>query len=262
MPQRIILRQADITFSRDFVDTLVDAGIILSRRNLFNRNGIIINHGNHEPIRLGHRVSSMYIINQPDYIRYCSNKMISCRLLPKYYPDYWESFRDVDRFPVIVKPKFGHHGKGIRIIKSRHELIRFFTQHDNSDYVIQDFINISHEFRFNVFDRQIFQVSEKVRINQDVDRNGIEFEYRSLGEDPDIRPRFLTFLKGIINDFHKNVGYNLGSYCLDVMKSVDGDYYLCEINSAYGIGAFTLDRLITNIRNKYINRELENYRVR
>jgi glutathione synthase/RimK-type ligase-like ATP-grasp enzyme len=259
---RILFRLADIRFSRDFIDNLSDYGVIISRRNFFNRNGIIVNHGNHTPLRIGKKPSEVYVINEPSAIRYCSNKLESCKILPRYYPDYYNSYRDVKDFPVIVKPLHGHHGIGIRVLNSRHELIRFFQNHSQDNYVIQDLIPIQKEYRFNIFDREVYQVSEKIKLDEEFRRNGIEFSFRSLGDNPQISPKFYSFIDGIIKDFHKFIGYRLGSYCLDVLKSTDNDYYLCEINSAYGIGQFTSEHLLDRIKDKYANGKLKYYRVR
>jgi glutathione synthase/RimK-type ligase-like ATP-grasp enzyme len=262
MTPRVAFRLADISFSRDFVHTLTNSDVIITRKNFFNRNRFLINHGNHSPITIGRDVDRFYLINKPDHIRFCANKMTSAKFLPRYYPDFYSSVGEIREFPVIAKPLHGYHGIGIRILNNRHELRRFFENHQFGNYIVQDLIPISHEYRVNIFDREIFQISEKIRLEEHQRRGGIEFEWRSLGEDARMKAKFHTFIDNVINDFHKKVGYNLGSYCFDVMKSGDGDYYLCEINSAYGIGELTLQKLLTKIEEKHARRRLESYRVR
>ena len=43
---------------------------------------------------------------------------------------------------------------------------------------------------------------------------------------------------------------------------MDNKYYLSELNSGYGIGQFTLEKLLSTIREKYSKGELEKYRVK
>jgi glutathione synthase/RimK-type ligase-like ATP-grasp enzyme len=262
MIPRIAFRLANISFSRDFVHTLTNSDIMITRKNFFNRSRFLINHGSASPISIGREVGTFYVVNQPSHIRYCSNKMMSAKFLPRYYPDYYTSLAEIRDYPVIAKPLHGHHGVGIRILSNRHEARRFFERHSFNNYIVQELIPISHEYRVNIFDREIFQVSEKIKLEEHERRGGIEFDWRSLGENASLNPRFYAFLNNVISDFHKKVGYNLGSYCFDVMKSKDNDYYLCEINSAYGIGELTLNKLLAKINRRYDRRKLEPYRVR
>ena len=50
-------------------------------------------------------------------------------------------------------------------------------------------------------------------------------------------------------------------YTIDVMKGVDNNYYLTEMNSACGLGQYTTSKLIDILTSKYYNGELEKYRV-
>jgi len=259
---RIYVRQANITFSQSFVDTLRSNGVIITRRDRYNRSGILVNHGNGKPITVNPKVRNFYIINQPDSIRLCSNKVSNCNLLDEFYPEMYQSVEDVDKFPVMVKPINGHHGYGIKKIDNRSELEEFFRIHNLSKYIIQEYIDIKHEYRFNVLDRKVYQVSHKERQEGLTDEGGFIFVYRSLGKDAKISQKFWDYINNVIDAFHNEVGYDLGHYGIDVIKGKDGKYYLSEINSACGLGQFTLGKLLEKLKEKYNNGDLENYRVR
>ncbi len=256
---RIYLKQGNITFSQHFVDLLRSEGVFLTRRNKLFRSGIVINHGNSEPIEIGRKVRQFYIINQPEYIQYCSNKLKNYNTLKDFYPETYTHKRDVTEYPVMAKPLSGHHGYGITKINNRRELREF---RPDKTYIYQRFIPIKHEFRFNILDREVYQVSHKERIEGETEGGGFVFSYRSLGSNAKISDKFWNYIDRIISKFHNTVGYNLGHYAIDVMKGTDNEYYLSEINSACGIGEFTLDKLLDLLENKYYDNDLEEYRVR
>lgn len=258
---RIILRQGNIIWSKEFVDTLRSREVILSKKDKFFKNAILINHGNSNPITLGKKVSKFYIINKPEAIKFCVNKMRNYKILDIFYPDTYESIYDVDKFPVFIKPIGGHHGYGAEKVETRDKLKRILNN-SNTKYIIQDYVPIKHEFRFNVFDRDIFNVSHKIKQDYKTEKGGLVFGFRSLGQGAKISDKFKRFVKSVIDTFHRTVGYDLGTYCVDVMKGEDGKYYLSELNSAYGIGQFTLEKMLDTIDHKYKCNELERYRVK
>jgi len=257
---RIYLRQGDIVFSKQFVDTLREKGVILTRKDKFFRDGILINHGNSKPISLGKKVKEFYVLNKPSAIHMCSNKMDNYNELKEFYPETCRAVVDTNEFPVLAKPIGGHHGYGIKKFDNIESLSKFLKT-TNEKYIIQRYIPIKHEFRFNVLDRTVFQVSHKQRLDEVTDKDGYVFSYRSLGNNARLSSNFWSFIKNVITNFHSAIGYDLADYCIDVMKGQDGEYYLSEINSAYGIGSYTLDKLLNTIDAKYMKGELEPYRV-
>ena len=257
---RLYLRQGNITFCKAFVDNLREKGIILTRRDTFNRNGVMINHGNSNDIKYGKKVNRFYLLNHPNSIMYTANKMRTYKLLPSYHPKVYENRRDI-RAPVIAKPRTGHHGYGIKILNTNKEVDDFFSYNSFSNYIVEDLIDIKHEYRFNVVAGEVYQVSKKIKQDMYTEKGGYVFAYKSLGSDAKISQKFWDFVNNIIKDIERKLGNKLGSYCIDIIKGQDGEYYLTELNSAYGIGQFTLETLINTIDVKYNNGELEDYRV-
>jgi len=264
---RMYLRQGNIVFSRQFVDTLKQNDIILTRKNHFKRNCIIINHGNTTPLTISKKADKVYLLNKPDAIHWCSNKLHNYEILKEYYPETTTNQSDVQHYPVIAKPLHGHHGYGIKRFNYMRDLKNFLNK-VKEKYIIQTFIPIKHEFRFNVINREVFQVSHKQRVYDNngnplkTDNGGMVFSYRSLGSNAKISSKFWKYINGVIEKFHNTVGYDLADYCIDVIKGEDGKYYLSEMNSAYGIGQYTLEKLIDRIDALYENNHLENYKVR
>jgi len=263
---QIYLRLANIVYSRNFIDTVRNSGIRITRRNKFLRNSIVINHGNSKPISFGRKVNRGYILNLPEYIQYSSNKLKTLKLLKEYFPDTCLKPENVDFKPIIVKPLHGHHGYGIQVFYNKEDLYEFL-KHTNEKYIIQRFIPIKHEFRFNVLGDTIFQVSHKERLYDEnnnpvyTDKGGMVFRYRSLGSNAKISDKFWNYVYSIVDDINSKLNYKLADYCIDVIKGTDKQYYLSEINSSYGIGTFTINKLLETINDKFRFGELEIYRV-
>jgi len=238
-----------------------DYSFILTRKNRFLRNGILLNHGSSEQIGFGRKVNQFYILNNPSYIHYCSNKMDNYNILSKYYPKTTTNIDYISRLPIIAKPINGHHGYGIKILHIPSEIREFNRQHP-SGYIYQDFINIKYEYRFNIFDKDIYQISRRECSSERTPEGGYIFYYNSLGKDAGISDKFFNFVYDVISDFHRVVGNNLCHYSIDVMKGIDNKYYLTEMNSACGLGNYTVDKLYKEISKSLKSGRLEKYRVR
>lgn len=258
---RLYLRQSNsVVFSQSFVDRMKEKGVILTRRNRYTRDGIILNHGNSNPITYSKRVTKLYLLNNPEYIKYCGNKELTYKMLEDYFPDTFLSIDDIDDMPVIIKPIHGHHGYGIKQFYDYGELLKYLDNTDE-EYLIQRLIPIKHEYRFNVFNQRVFQVSRREKQIEKTDLDGFIFEYYSLGKEAKIKQKFWNFISDIISKVYSHLGKNLCSYCIDVIKGMDNKYYLSELNSAYGIGGFTIMKLIEEIHRNYEDSNLEDYRI-
>ena len=157
---RKYIKLGNITYSRDFIKNTKDAGFILTRKNVIIHNGIMINHGNREDYKLGRNVNRFYWLNQPDVLSLCSNKMKNFNLLSKYYPittrNYDEAREHFNKGKeIIAKPIAGHHGYGIKFIRTRDDMNRLDR---GKNYVYQELLPIKHEYRFNVFDRSLIEI--------------------------------------------------------------------------------------------------------
>jgi len=259
---RIIFRLGNITFSKNFIDLLKSKNVRISRANRYIRDAVVLNHGNSNSFTLSSRVKRFYLINKPSSIKYCSNKWLNYEILHDFYPrTQLSTDKDIRlNFPILAKPLNGHHGYGIVIINDSKMLESIANS--KTVYILQDYINIKHEFRFNVFNRQVFQVSHKERTEDKTGKGGFIFNYRSLGEHAKLKKRFWEFVHNVIHTFHLTIPVeDLGSYCIDVMKDFNGNYYLSEMNSAYGIGEYTFNKLLGRIYNTWEEDRLARFRV-
>jgi hypothetical protein len=121
---------------------------------------------------------------------------------------------------------------------------------------------VKHEYRFNIFDNEIYQISYREKTPSITPNGGYIFNYRSLGNNAEISDKFYEFIDQIIHQFYSKVGNNVCTYTIDIMKDKRNNYYLTEINSACGIGEYTANKLKEKITESYTEGRLNKYRVR
>jgi len=254
------IRLGNITFSKEFINRMKEFGFLITRRNKFVKpNVIMLNHGNSENISLGNKADNFILLNHPRSIEFCANKLKTYNALEKYSPRTFLSKDDVDTFPIIAKKITGYHGYGAKVINTPEELKDF----DGRGYMYQELLDIKYEYRFNVLDGSVYQVSRRAKREGEVtDNGGYSFSYKSLGKEAKISDKFWIWVFDVIGEIKSQVGNDLAHYALDVIKSQDGKYYVCEMNSACGLGDYTLTKLLKAIDKKYRNGDLEKYRVR
>lgn len=254
----LVIRLGNIPFSKPFYNVCRDRGIKITRKDTFNKNCIILNHGNQVPITISSNVKVCYLLNQPNSIHTCSNKRTNMNILPTFYPKVYKG-GDAVEFPVVIKTPHGFQGTGVKKAIGKRQFERVINLL-GTDVIIEEYIPIRSEYRFNVFDKTIYQISRKDMVSGWESK--FEFEWVSLGDEAKLSSSFYKFVDRVIDTLYNEVGDNLCSYAIDVIKSENGKYYLSEINTAFGIGEFTADRLIICIENKLKNKELLKYRVK
>ena len=256
---RLLMRMGNITFSKEFVNTIKEFGFVPTRKNHFNASAICINHGNGRQFTLGHNVKKFISLNNPDYISTVSSKKKSYNILEKFYPKTFFNARDVNIFPVVAKLTNGHHGYGLAYINNKKDL----EKHKGNAHLFQQKVDCKHEFRFNVLDGEIFQVSHRDKLSDFTEQGGLQFQYMSLKSHGSnmVSNKLQKFVDDVMYTMKEKVGINLPSYCIDVMKDKNGEYFLSELNSGYGIGQHTCRKLSECLEKKYDKGELEKYRL-
>ena len=253
-PPKIFLRLANIIFSKPFIIETNAANLITTRRNTFKRPCIILNHGNAQPITT---TPDTILLNHPDAVKYCINKNITRELIPGYMPDHYNPDTLTPKhFPVIIKPTTGHHSKGFKVIHTPQEL----SDTPGIDrYIIQAHIETKGEYRFNIFDNTIYQISRKEIITRTADRT--TFNYISLGADAKLSPKFYDFIHSAMHDITNELENTLPHYAIDILKATTGRYYICELNSAPGLTGLTLPKLTSTITRKLYAGQLDKYKI-
>lgn len=254
------IRLGNITFSKEFIERMKEFDLLVTRRDKFVKpNVIMLNHGNSNNIAFGSKVNNFVLLNHPRSIRFCANKLDTYNALTEYSPQTYLSKEDVDTFPIIAKRITGYHGYGATVINTPEELQEF----NGRGYLYQKLLNIKYEYRFNVLDGEVYQVSRRAKRNGEMtDKGGYSFSYKSLGKEAKISDKFWIWVCDVIGKIESEIGNDLAHYALDVIKTEDGKYYVCELNSACGLGDYTLTKLLKAIDKKYNNGDLEKYRVR
>jgi glutathione synthase/RimK-type ligase-like ATP-grasp enzyme len=185
---------------------------------------------------------------------------LTYQILKDYCPPIFSNIEKINTLPIIAKPVNGHHGYGIVTLSTPSQIREFNRLHPHG-YLYQKKITINHEYRFNILDGDIYQISRREKLPTLTPDGGFMFSYQSLGEDAGLSDKFYEFVNNVIHEVHNHLGDNLCHYTIDVMKGMDKKYYLTELNSACGIGDFTATKLYDLIRYKLLHGQLEKYRV-
>lgn len=250
---RVYLRHS-IPLQRSLVDACKKEGVIVTRRSHFKRSGVVINHGDSRAITIGRRVKRLYVLNSPDIIRFAKDKQASLKSLRDFYPETLDSLCAVT-LPCLVKPRFGRASEGIVKCDSVEELSEVLRW--TRRYIVQELVeNVTSEFRFNVFNSNVYQVSRKEK------QSDGGFVYTSLGPAAELSEAFWQWARDCVDAIDTATGGKLVSYALDVIRQKGGHYYLCEVNSAYGLKGFTAKRFVKLVKEAYEEGALEEYRVK
>ena len=124
------------------------------------------------------------------------------------------------KFPVIVKPRIGSRGQGIRIFRKPGELKKFFVDKDAVDYIVQKYHKVKNEYRIILLKHNILGTVDKniYQNNKGRIRVTINKEVNTLPEK--IIEDAVRITKALKADF---VG-------IDVIHAEDGEYYFLEAN--------------------------------
>ena len=256
---RIVLRLANIIYSKNCLDSAREHNLFPTRRRVFPSNTIVINHGSTDRILFKRNARNCYVINKPEFIKYSSDKLQTYKLLKDFHPPtytYSDRSKLKDNVEYIIKPRFGHQGRQMKYLNGLRAKI-YLTP----SKIAQVKMPIKYEFRFNVFDDKIYQISKKIK-TRDIETGRCDFNWVSLGSNAKLHPNHFRFVRDIINEINSKLNHGLGSYAVDTMKTYDKKRYLVELNTSFGLGYYTSGRFYDIIRTKYFNGELEKYRVR
>jgi len=167
------------------------------------------------------------LLDRERYLRFplCQDKLFQANLFTKLEITIPEVFLNGNikkplKFPVIVKPRIGSRGRGIRIFRKPEELTKFFVKKDAAGYIVQKYHKAKNEYRIillnhkslGIVDKNIYLYSRgrvRVTINKVVD---------TLPEK--VVKDAVRITKALKADF---VG-------IDVIHAEDGEYYFLEAN--------------------------------
>ena len=149
------------------------------------------------------------------------------------------------KFPVIVKPRIGSRGRGIRIFNESKEMESFFAEKDLLDYIVQKYHKAKKEHRILILKHKILGVVDKhihlknegkvgVRINKGVNDLPVKIKQDAIRITEELKADFVG---------------------VDVIHVENGEYYFLEANLSPQFHAFAKATGI-NVARKVISSAL------
>lgn len=246
--------------------------MVFSRREKFEsyKEYLVINHGSHAPIAFGPKVKKAVVLNRPENIKLSVQKNLmyqhaidkGIKNVPKTFgmpggKNFMEAI-DAIGLPLILKPNTGHGGEGCKVFTKASELVGKVWS-ANRDYVAQEYINKQQEYRFNFINGELVNVSVKILPEEAHKYPGIFDGWRSLGQATNLHERAHKMAKAIADAFP------LPSLAVDLMRqNLPGDkvkYWFGEVNTGYGLGPMTSNRIAESVRAQWNSGALDKYRV-
>ena len=164
---------------------------------------------------------------------FCRDKLFQTDLFIKLGVTIPETFlgRNINKFlkfPVIVKPRIGSRGLGIRIFNELKEMETFFVKKDPLNYIVQKYHKVKKEYRILLLRHKILGVVDKhihlknerkvwVRINKVVNDFPVKIKQDSIRITEELKADFVG---------------------VDVIHAEDGKYYFLETNLSPQFNAF------------------------
>lgn len=132
------------------------------------------------------------------------------------------------KFPVIVKPRIGSRGRGIRIFNEFKEMDSFFAEKDLLNYIVQKYHKAKKEYRILILRHKILGVVDKyirlkgdgkigVKINKVVNDLPVEVKQDAIRVTEKLKAEFVG---------------------VDVIHVEGGEYYFLEVNLAPQFNGF------------------------
>lgn len=162
---------------------------------------------------------------------------------PETFPG--KNINKILKFPIIVKPRVGSRGRGIRIFNELQEMKSFFAEKDIRDYVIQKYYKAEKEYRVLLLRHKILGAVDKyihlkskgrvgVKINKVVDNLPVKIKQDAIRITDELKADFVG---------------------IDVIRVGSGEYYFLEANFSPQFSAFAKATGI-NVARKIISSAL------
>lgn len=218
---------ADFVFERcigglPFVD---DKKLIESLNRVIEENNIDYIYPAHDSVimeltRRQNELKAAVVTSPLETVEICRSKNKTYEYLAEenYIPEVYNSEKDIDLYPVFIKPSVGQGAVGARRIDTREELITALS--DRTEYTICEYLP-GDEYTVDCFtDRhgnlRVVKFRQRERI-----RSGIAVRSRIIDANDNI--------KAIAENINKHFKFN-GAWFFQVKKNLRGEYKLMEIS--------------------------------
>jgi len=180
----------------------------------------------------------------------CEDKLFQADLFMELGITTPETFlgRNINRllkFPVIVKPRIGSRGRGIRIYYKPKEMETFFAEKDPLGYIVQKYHKAKSEYRILILGHKVLGVVDKHIYLKEKGKIGVRVKGAVENIPGKIQQDCIKITKKLKADF---VG-------VDVILADDGKYYFLEANLSPQFGKFAKTAKI-NVANMIIKLSL------
>lgn len=132
------------------------------------------------------------------------------------------------KFPVVVKPRIGSRGRGIRILKNPKEMEDFFAEKYPLNYIVQKYHKAKNEYRILLLEHKILGMVSKNVYLKNKGKVGVIVNKVVSDLTEKIKKDAIRITKALKADF---VG-------IDVIHAEDGKYYFLEANLSPQFGGF------------------------
>ena len=132
------------------------------------------------------------------------------------------------KFPVIVKPRIGSRGRGIRIFNEGKEMESFLAEKDLLDYIVQKYHKAKSEYRILLLKHKILGVVDKHLRLKEEGKVGVKINKVVKDLSVKIKQDAIRITEELKADF---VG-------VDVIHAEDGEDYFLEANLSPQFSAF------------------------
>lgn len=195
------------------------------------------------------------VINPPDAVLNAADKRRTKEKFVEHQiptAEYWPDFViPADKFPIVVKHRFGSRGTGVYLIETPEKLAEFFRARGEArvkeQFIAERFKNYRYEYRVHATQTEVFLANRKAR------QEGVPQECRwkhSFGtsvwfneDNPEFRtPSTWEEIKAACCRAVAALGMDFAA--IDVKVSMSGKFFLIEANSAPSLGDATREHYL------------------
>jgi len=218
-----------------------------------------------------HKIPTENLYNKGEFTKLSGSKVEFAKIfkgkdwLPKTVFNRDEAINGQVGFPVIAKIEDGHSGLGIKKFDTKEDLEKepktFTLRGDERTFdLYSQFINFDREYRCIFIDGKCVIVNERVdNIKEDksirTKKLNQKLKFIYVEQDFDKIPKeWLEKVNKIAKEISKEIP--LEAWSLDIIVDKEGKIWVCEINSATGLGSGKLCKYYMTIYENFYKKQL------
>lgn len=201
------------------------------------------------------RGRTLVIINPPEAVLNAADKRLTKQKFAEHSvatAEHWPDFViPAEKFPVVVKHRFGSRGTGVYLMRTPDELAAFYRQRGEElvkrDFIVERFKNYRYEYRLHATQTEVFLANRKARKDGVPEDQRWKHTYENsvwYNEDnSEFRtPSTWEAIKAEACKAITALGMDFGA--VDVKVSSEGKFFIIEVNSAPSLGDQTREHYL------------------